>query len=84
MSKPMVITLPIVMILLDYWPLKRFESKKGNLILWQLREKIPFFILSIVLILITLYTPDTYDLSNTPDSNSFLLFPGSPTRLLLL
>ena len=45
MSKPMVVTLPVVMILLDYWPLKRFESQKGNVILWQLKEKIPFFIL---------------------------------------
>ena len=62
MSKPMVITLPLVMILLDYWPLKRFESKKGNLILWQLREKIPFFILSVVLVIITLYAPDMPDI----------------------
>ncbi|MGA2781720.1 MAG: tetratricopeptide repeat protein [Smithella sp.] len=58
MSKPMVVTLPVVMILLDYWPLRRFESKKGNLILWQLREKIPFFILSAALVIITFYTPN--------------------------
>jgi len=55
MSKSMVVTLPIVMILLDYWPLRRFESKKGNLILWQLREKIPFFVLSTVFSVITYY-----------------------------
>jgi hypothetical protein len=28
MSKPMVITLPVVMILLDYWPLNRLRSQK--------------------------------------------------------
>src|SRR5208283_5683990 len=28
MAKPMLVTLPFVMILLDYWPLKRFEQKK--------------------------------------------------------
>jgi hypothetical protein len=28
MSKPMVITLPVVMILLDYWPLDRLQSRK--------------------------------------------------------
>jgi Flp pilus assembly protein TadD len=28
MSKPMVITLPVVMILLDYWPLDRLKSRK--------------------------------------------------------
>jgi hypothetical protein len=61
MSKPMVITLPVIMILLDYWPLKRFESKKGNLILWQLQEKIPFFTLSAALVIITLYNPNTLD-----------------------
>jgi hypothetical protein len=60
MSKPMVVTLPVIMILLDYWPLGRFELQKGKttLILWQLKEKIPFFVLSAVLIFITLYTPN--------------------------
>jgi protein O-mannosyl-transferase len=48
MSKSMVVTLPVVMILLDYWPLKRFELKKSHLLLWQLKEKMPFFILSTV------------------------------------
>lgn len=55
MSKSMVVTLPIVMILLDYWPLGRFESKKGNPVLWQLKEKTPFFVLSALIVLITLY-----------------------------
>jgi tetratricopeptide (TPR) repeat protein len=55
MSKPMVVTLPVVMILLDYWPLGRFEMKKGNLVLWQLREKMPLFILSAVFSIITLF-----------------------------
>ena len=55
MSKSMAVTLPVIMILLDYWPLKRFESKKGNLILWQFREKILFFILSTVFSIITIY-----------------------------
>ena len=31
MSKSMVVTLPVVMILLDYWPLGRFEFKKDKL-----------------------------------------------------
>ncbi len=46
MSKPMVITLPIVMILLDYWPLGPFSVVKeiqSNLILWQLTGKNTFF-----------------------------------------
>jgi len=61
MSKPMVITLPVIMILLDYWPLKRFERGKGNWLLWQVKEKIPFFVLSLILVIITFYTPDKKD-----------------------
>jgi hypothetical protein len=55
MSKPMVITLPAIMILLDYWPLGRFQSQryKTNLILLQLKEKIPFFVLSAVFSIMT-------------------------------
>ena len=55
LSKPMVVTLPVIMILLDYWPLGRFQSQKGNLILRQLKEKTPFLILSIVFSFITIY-----------------------------
>jgi len=57
MSKPMVVTLPVVMILLDYWPLKRFESNKNNPWLWQLKEKWPLFVLSAVLVTIIFYAP---------------------------
>ncbi|HNY51035.1 MAG TPA: tetratricopeptide repeat protein [Smithella sp.] len=64
MSKPMVVTLPVIMILLDYWPLKRFESHKANFILWQLREKAPFFVLSIMVSIITLHAHE-YNSSQT-------------------
>lgn len=48
MAKPMIITLPFVMLLLDFWPLQRLmpenlSSKKAVLIFM---EKIPLFILS--------------------------------------
>ena len=55
MSKPLVVTRPVIMILLDYWPLERFELRKSDLMLRQLREKIPFFVLSAVFSIITLY-----------------------------
>jgi len=43
MSKPMLVTLPCVMLLLDYWPLRRLDSTRlARLLL----EKIPFFALS--------------------------------------
>jgi tetratricopeptide (TPR) repeat protein len=40
LAKPMVVTLPFVLLLLDYWPLERKFNKR------LLTEKIPFFILS--------------------------------------
>ncbi len=103
MSKPMVVTLPVILILLDYWPLNRLQSrglvinipevmsvsankgKKKNKLkkealknnispprvqklsepkiagiipVWQLWEKIPFFILSSVLTISILYAPN--------------------------
>ena len=43
MSKPMVVTLPCVLLLLDYWPLARWPQKSlGGLLV----EKAPFFLLS--------------------------------------
>ncbi|MGP8003842.1 MAG: tetratricopeptide repeat protein [Smithella sp.] len=111
MSKPMVVTLPVIMIFLDYWPLERLQSQKattnltnvmlvstnqsiqetkpeegalnenisppnkrnkrklsetkiaGIIPLWQIWEKIPFFILSTILVIITLYNPNQQDTS---------------------
>lgn len=59
MSKSIVVTLPFIMVLLDYWPLGRFESKKEKILSWQLREKAPFLILSAVFSLITLFVHHT-------------------------
>jgi tetratricopeptide (TPR) repeat protein len=47
MSKPMVVTLPFVLLLLDWWPLNRFEQ--GNFLRPTVRltiEKLPFFALA--------------------------------------
>lgn len=55
MSKPMVITLPIIMILFDFWPLERFKLQKKNWLVWQCREKIPLLILSFFFSVITLF-----------------------------
>jgi len=64
MSKPMVITLPVIMILLDYWPLKRFQSQKANVFWWQLKEKSPLLILSIVIVITNLYSPGNTEANN--------------------
>lgn len=53
MAKPMVVTLPFVLLLLDFWPLARFSSQSNKMISRLLREKLPFFLLSIASSLIT-------------------------------
>ncbi len=60
MAKPMLITLPFVLLLLDYWPLQRFkkikpaDSKyKGSLIFSLLWEKVPLFVLVILSSIVT-------------------------------
>jgi tetratricopeptide (TPR) repeat protein len=65
MSKPMLVTLPFVLLLLDYWPLKRFHFQmlresdstgsqmpaKVSLIV----EKIPLYLVSAASCMVTLY-----------------------------
>jgi tetratricopeptide (TPR) repeat protein len=44
MSKPMLVTTPVVLMLLDYWPLKRIADGKS---FWRMNlEKLPLFALS--------------------------------------
>ncbi|MGA1868192.1 MAG: tetratricopeptide repeat protein [bacterium] len=54
MAKPMLVTLPLVLLLLDYWPLGRFQFGEGSkknthLIL----EKIPFLLVCILSSIVT-------------------------------
>ena len=59
MSKTMVVTLPVVMLLLDYWPLRRWELAGGNVPFPVLRrlvwEKLPFFGLAFAAGLLTIH-----------------------------
>ena len=80
MSKPMVVTLPLVALLIDFWPLNRFKltftsrqnrmmpepvaesSRRENL--WRtagilVAEKIPFFLLTLIVCVMTLYAQKT-------------------------
>jgi tetratricopeptide (TPR) repeat protein len=60
MSKPMLVTLPFVLLLLDLWPLRRIATTKGVLnraavreclpLLW---EKVPFFALAAMCCFVT-------------------------------
>jgi protein O-mannosyl-transferase len=54
MSKPMLVTLPLVLLLLDYWPLRRFTIYDLRFTIWPLiREKVPFLVFSVVSCVIT-------------------------------
>jgi protein O-mannosyl-transferase len=56
MAKPMGVTLPFVLLLLDYWPLKRIPDFRFRIpdIKRPLLEKIPFLVLSAAVCVLTL------------------------------
>ncbi len=58
MAKPMIVTLPFFLLLIDFWPLNRISLEsimKRPKKVWNLiTEKIPLFFLSLLFILITL------------------------------
>lgn len=73
MAKPMIVTIPFVMLLLDYWPMQRIilRAQKGNdntpiaytrrRFRFLLLEKVPFLILSIaasILVVVTEHQAD--------------------------
>jgi len=66
MTKPMLVTLPFVLLLLDYWPLERMRFGKDDLegggitagverksLSYLVKEKIPFFVLSVISSVVT-------------------------------
>jgi tetratricopeptide (TPR) repeat protein len=62
LAKPMLVTLPFVMLLLDYWPLRRFEStfkdsikRVNNKLAIIFIDKIPFILLTVASSTITIY-----------------------------
>ena len=68
MSKPMLVTLPLILLLLDYWPLGRFAIGQSSVVSRQssftipwrlLLEKIPFAILSVASVLATFWAQGT-------------------------
>ncbi|MDI6688467.1 MAG: tetratricopeptide repeat protein, partial [Desulfobacterales bacterium] len=67
MSKPMLVTLPFVLLLLDFWPLQRLQFKDNTLLSDEearfdlqrffklIGEKIPFFILVAISCILTFF-----------------------------
>jgi tetratricopeptide (TPR) repeat protein len=56
MSKPMAVTLPVAMVLIDFWPLRRFDfsSQPRQALIAAVKEKWVFFLGAIALTLQTL------------------------------
>jgi len=88
MSKPMLVTLPFVLLLLDYWPLQRttilypnrnlleeyeeVKPQKMEKVSFLILEKIPLFALSAVSIYLTLYAAKSINTVATLDAVPFL------------
>ena len=51
LSKPMLVTLPVVFLLLDLWPLERWSARTAGKLI---REKVPFLALALVSGLVTI------------------------------
>lgn len=72
MSKPMLVTLPFVLLLLDYWPLERIRFDKDDFdgggvtagverrsLSYLIKEKIPFFAMSAISSVVTFIVQKT-------------------------
>jgi tetratricopeptide (TPR) repeat protein len=56
MSKPMVVTLPFVLLLLDFWPLNRFQpGSSARSTTYLIVEKLPFFALTLAASVVTYF-----------------------------
>ncbi len=70
LSKAMLVTLPFLFFLLDYWPLNRFKSFDKTLLRGLIWEKVPFFIGIIFVCIITFLTADQGEAMFLADSLS--------------
>ncbi len=88
MSKPMTVTLPVAMLAMDYWPLNRYQNLTGSKEQWRtlgvlIKEKIPFFVLSAILGIITIYTQNMAEATKlTYNSSLFLRMENALTSYM--
>ena len=59
MSKAMLVTVPIILLLLDYWPLHRFEKSGATKLIL---EKIPLLVLSLLSSIATLLAQQNWEI----------------------
>jgi tetratricopeptide (TPR) repeat protein len=83
MSKQMLVTLPLVLLLMDYWPLHRLAPRPGDGTADRggmkllLVEKIPLFLMSAAASLVTLRAQDSGGALAHGDAQSALLCAGN-------
>jgi hypothetical protein len=58
LSKNMLVTMPFVLLLLDYWPLNRLSSFTPQVLLRRVAEKIPLFVLTVGSCVATALVPE--------------------------
>lgn len=59
MAKPVAVTIPFVLLLLDYWPLKRWVPSERHSVPWRvIVEKIPLLALSSGLCVVTIFAQE--------------------------
>ncbi len=73
LAKPMLITLPFVLLLLDYWPLGRLRSSTKISASLLVLEKVPFLIISAISIYVST--------SSLKGFNSWISFEQTPMSL---
>jgi len=59
MAKPMLVTFPFLLLLIDYWPLKRIDEFRWTNLRPIIVEKIPFFALSAISAVVTIVAQKT-------------------------
>src|SRR5439155_19682171 len=86
MSKPMVVTLPCVLLLMDYWPLNRFANFSWRTVRGLIVEKLPLFALAAASVAVTLWGTKTagniLDTETVPFSMRLANVPVSYARYL--
>jgi protein O-mannosyl-transferase len=55
LSKPMLVSVPLLLMLLDYWPLARISKPFNQSIIKSFVEKIPFFVLTLAMCIIAVW-----------------------------
>jgi tetratricopeptide (TPR) repeat protein len=78
MSKPMLVTLPFVLLLLDYWPLDRLSPKRGKAgskysLSYLLIEKVPLFAMVLASCIVTFIIQKKGGAIHTGENYTFLI-----------